>query len=121
MHRNASSSAVLPGLLLAVLVAALSLFVAPSATAGPSTTQLLGSTAATSALALHDEATVHRGGTGVAHPLPVQQLPATVLADARRAASPQSIGTRTGSGPAAEPGVETTSTVQGRAPPATAR
>ena len=118
MHRNASGSAVLPGLVLAVIVAALSLFVAPSATTGP--TQLLGSAAATSASAPHDEATMHRVGAGPAHPLPVHQLPFTVLADTHRAASPQSIATGTGSR-SAEPGADTTSTVQGRAPPATAR
>lgn len=120
MHRNASSR-VLPGLVLAVLVATLTLVGAASATAGAPHPQPPGSKAATDVPALHHEATVHRGTAVAAQPLPVHQPPVTALTGPPRAASPRLVGIGSGLSPAAGHGAEAVSTIQGRAPPAAVR
>lgn len=119
MHRNASAR-VLPGLVLTFLVATLTLFGAAS-TAGTPHPQLSGSMATSDVLALHDKAAVQRSTAVATQPLPVPQPPVTTTADPQRTASPQFTGTGSGLRPAAEPGADASSTVQGRAPPASVR
>lgn len=121
VRRRAAPRLVLPALVLAVLVAALSLLAFPAATAEAtvsthpaSRVQLAGTVP--SAPMMHDEAAVHRSSVGA-----LLHVPVTVVPDGQHPASPQFIGAGAEAGQAHEPGSEATITVQGRAPPATAR
>lgn len=120
MDHDGVSRTVLPGLVLAVLVAVLSLFPAPAVSAGASPAALPGSAAVTGAATPHSEAMVHRAIPGLAHPLQVQSWPCTVLTGPQPTVSPEFVGAEAGSRPAGEPSVGAVSPVQGRAPPATA-
>ncbi|MGH3814396.1 MAG: hypothetical protein ACRDUV_18410 [Pseudonocardiaceae bacterium] len=130
MRRHAPTHSALPALLLVVFLAALSLFAVPAVgatavqiatNAGPQAAKPETAAAARqgpAAPTVHDDATVHRGSASPAHSvrLPLATDPGGASQHLSR---PGATGTATTAGD--ELGRRATITVQGRAPPATAR